>query len=174
MTDTDEMLARVGAAYPEGLPNLFRTLKGNPAVLAGFVALDETLEAHGVLSPCERLLVGLIAALEMDCAYCRAALSKDAQAAGTPADVIAAIEHRCLPDERRTRALVEAAQRILATHGRLPQAEIAHFARQGLDRAALLEIVAVVGEFTIATHANNLMRTRIDPEYRDGGAPAQP
>jgi len=174
MTDTDDMLARVSSAYPEGVPNLLRTLTANPAVFAGFVALDESLERDGVLSACDRLLVGLIAALDMDCAYCRAALSKHAREAGTPADVIAAVEGRTPPGGYRTRALVEAAQRILATHGRLPQAEIAHFGRQGLDRAALLEIVAVIGEFTIATHANNLMRTRIDPEYRDGTAPAQP
>lgn len=30
----------------------------------------------------------------------------------------------------------------------------------------MLEVISVAGLFTIATCSNNLMRTRIDPEYR--------
>ena len=138
MTQTDDLLAQVRHAYPEGVPNLFRTLTGNRAVLAGFMALDSQLENDGVLTPAERLIVGLITATHVD-----------------------------VPDHLRYRALFQATQRLLVTHGRLPRAEIAHFARFGLDEAALLEVIAVIGEFTIATHANNLVRTRIDPEYRD-------
>jgi len=171
MPQVDDLLAQVRRAYPEGVPNLFRTLTGNRAVLAGFMALDNQLETEGVLTPAERLIVGLITAKHVDCAYCRAALSKDAQQAGTDADTLAAILGDRLPDHLRYRALVQATQRLLVTHGRLPRAEIAHFARFGLDEAALLEVIAVIGEFTIATHANNLVRTRIDPEYRDADQP---
>jgi len=136
------------------------------AVLAGFMALDERLEAEGVLDPAERLMVGLMTAQHVECAYCQAALTREAQEAGADADMVTAILDNALPDRLRARALVQATRRILETHGRLPRAEIAHFARFGLDEAALLEVIAVIGEFTIATHANNLVRTRIDPEYR--------
>jgi len=166
MKQVDDLLERVRDAYPKGVPNLFRTLTGNRAVLAGFMALDERLEAEGVLAPEERLMVGLVTAQHVDCAYCRAALSQEAREAGAGTDIVAAILRNTLPDHLRARALVQATQRILETHGRVPRAEIAHFARFGLDEAALLEVIAVIGEFTIATHANNLVRTRIDPEYR--------
>ncbi len=169
MRQVDDLPEQVRMAYPKGVPNLFRTLNGNRAVLAGFMALDKRLEAEGVLAPAERLMVGLIAAQQLDCTYCQAALSKDAQEAGADADSVTAILHNRLPDHLRSRALVQATQRILETHGRLPNAEIAHFARFGLDEEALLEVIAVIGEFTIATHANNLVRTRIDPEYRGAG-----
>jgi len=36
----------------------------------------------------------------------------------------------------------------------------------------MLEVISVVGLFTIATYSNNLMRTRIDPEYRMKPEPA--
>jgi len=166
MAQVDDLLEQVRSAYPEGVPNLFRTMTGNRAVLAGFMALDARLEAEGVLEPAERLMVGLITAQHMDCAYCRAALSREAQQAGADADIVTAILNNVLPDRLRARALVQATQRILEEHGRLPRAEIAHFSRFGLDEEALLEVIAVIGEFTIATHANNLVRTRIDPEYR--------
>lgn len=164
-----DLLDKVRAAYPDGLPNLFRTLQGNPAVVAGFIALDLELEAHGRLSPHERLLVGLLTAREVDCDYCRAALSKDARDAGAPAPTVAAILRDELPEDARARTLVQATRRVLELRGRLPKAEIAHFARQGLSQADLLEVISVVGLFTIATYANNLKRTRIDPEYRAAG-----
>lgn len=164
----EALLDEVRAAYPNGVPNLYRTLLGNPAVLSGFVALDLKLEAHGRLTPAERLLVGLVTAREVDCAYCRAALSAEARAAGAAERIIEAILASDLPEDRRARALVEATTRILELHGRLPRAEIAHFSRHGLTEADLLEVISVVGLFTIATYANNLMRTRIDPEYRPG------
>lgn len=167
MRQVDDLLEQVRSAYPDGVPNLFRTLTGNRAVLAGFMALDERLEAEGVLDPAERLMVGLITAQHVECPYCQAALSREAREAGADADIVTAILNNALPGHLRARALVQATQRLLETHGRLPRAEIAYFSRFGLDEEALLEVIAVIGEFTIATHANNLVRTRIDPEYRD-------
>ena len=166
----ESLLAELRVAYPAGVPNLYRTLLGNPAVLSGFVALDLKLEAHGRLSPAERLLVGLVTAREVDCAYCRAALSTEARAAGAADAIIDAILHSAQPEDARAGALAGATARVLELHGRLPRAEIAHFARQGLEEADLLEVIAVVGLFTIATYSNNLMRTRIDPEYRPADA----
>lgn len=165
----EDLLDKMRATYPDGLPNLFRTLRGNPAAVSGFTALVLELEAHGRLSGAERLLVGLMTALEADCVYCRAALSKEARDAGAPEQAVAAILEGGLPEDARLRTLVQATTRVLSLRGRLPKAEIAHFRNRGLTEADLLEVISVVGLFTIATYANNLMRTRIDPEYRDAG-----
>lgn len=167
-----EMLEEIRAFYPHGIPNLYRTLLANPAVLSGFVALDLKLEAHGRLTPAERLLVGLITAREADCGYCRAALSKEARAAGAAEEIVDAIMGDALPDDGRGRHLALATTRVLALKGRLPRAEIAYFERRGLSETDLLEVISVVGLFTIATYSNNLMRTRIDPEYRMKVEPA--
>jgi AhpD family alkylhydroperoxidase len=166
MSNADDLLEKMREAYPDGIPNLFRTLTGNRAVLAGFMALDGCLETEGALTPAERLLVGLITAQHFECAYCQSALSKEAKEAGADAAAVAAVLQNAVPHQMRARNLVLATQRILEMHGRLPKAEIAYFSRFDLDEEALLEVIGVVGEFTIATHANNLVRTRIDPEYR--------
>lgn len=167
----EDFLDRVRVAYPEGLPNLFRTLQGNPAAVAGFIALDLELEAHGRLSATERLLVGLMTARDVGCEYCRAALSKEARNAGAPDQAVDAVLEGRPPEDRRIRTLAQATSRLLELRGRLPKAEIAHFRRCGLTEADLLEVISVVGLFTIATYANNLMRTRIDPEYHDAAEP---
>ncbi len=166
MVDVEDILDKVRAAYPEGVPNMFRTLTGNHAVLAGFMALDEQLETEGRLAPAERLLVGLLTAQHLHCDYCQAALSKEAHAAGAGEDIVEAVLRNKLPQHLRMRCLIQATRRILETHGALPRAELAHFARNGLDERDLLEVIGVIGQFTIATHANNLVRTRIDPAYR--------
>lgn len=170
-TAAEDLLEKVRAAYPEGLPNLFRTLRGNPAVVAGFIALDLELEAHGRLSAAERLLVGLITAREVGCNYCRAALSKEACDAGAPITDVRAILEGSPPDDQRLRTLEESTTRLMRYHGRLPKAEIAYFRHRGMTEADLLEVISVVGLFTIATYANNLMRTRIDPEFQGAIAP---
>ncbi len=166
VTDSENTPEKPDERNPEGVPNLFRTLKANPAVLSGFEALDGHLTENGRLTEAERMLVGLMTALESDCAYCRAALSKEARDAGAHDPSVRAVLSCELPENPRERLLVQAARRIIELRGRLPRSEIAHFARQGLDEPSLLEVIAVVGEFVIATYANNLMRTRIDPEYR--------
>ena len=170
-TDSGHTPGPVPAEAQTETPNLYRTLNGNAAVLSGFEALDGQLTRNGTLTEAERMLVGLTTALESDCAYCRAALAKEARDAGASDPAVRAVLAGSLPADPRERLLVQAARRILELRGRLPRSEIAHFARQGLDGASLLEMIAVVGEFVIATYANNLMRTRIDPEYRGADAP---
>ena len=162
----------IRAYYPKGVPNLYRTLGVAPNVLAGFVHLDDKL-MNGTLDEGERLIVGLLTALENDCSYCRAALSKEAVEAGAPQEAVEAALTRARLDDDRMDALITATRRVLETRGRLPRAEIDWFARRGFGHAALVEIIGTVSEFTMATYANNLMRTRIDPEFRGYGAIGQ-
>lgn len=67
MKQVDDLIEQVRSAYSDEVANLFRTLTGNRAVLAGFMALDARLEAEGVLEPSERMMVGLITAQHVDC-----------------------------------------------------------------------------------------------------------
>ena len=171
--DTKEALfAAIQAYYPEGVPNLYRTLGVAPNVLAGFVHLDDKL-MKGTLDEGERLIVGLLTALENGCGYCRAALSKEAVEAGAAQEAVEAALTRARLDDERMDALITATRRVLETRGRLPKAEIDWFARRGFGRDTLVEIIGTVSEFTMATYANNLMRTRIDPEYRGYGTTGQ-
>ena len=173
MTDAIDPTTRaifdeVHKVYPDGVPNLFRTLAINPQVLSGFVALDEKLMG-GVLTEGERMIVALLTAMEADCPYCVAAMTKEAVEVGAAQEAVEAALNRACAKDRRLDTLLTATRRIMETNGRLPRAEIAWFESRGFERDSLLEIIAVIAEFTMATYANNLLRTRIDPEFRGYG-----
>lgn len=165
---TRAVFDEVSRVYPNGVPNLFRTLAINPQVLSGFVALDQKLMG-GVLTEGERMIVALLTALEADCPYCVAAMSTEAVEVGAAQEAIEAALSRARAEDRRMDTLLTATRRIMETKGRLPRAEIAWFESRGIGRDAMLEIIAVIAEFTMASYANNLLRTRIDPEYRGHG-----
>ena len=168
----EALFEAIRAYYPNGVPNLYRTLGVAPNVLAGFVRLDDKL-MQGTLEEGERLIVGLLTALENGCDYCRAALSKEAVEAGAAREAVEAALTRARLDDERMDTLITATRRVLETRGRLPRAEIDWFSRRGFGHGTLVEIIGTVSEFTMATYANNLMRTRIDPEYRGYGVIGQ-
>lgn len=164
----DDLEAAMARLYPDGVPNLYRMLRRNRAVMAGLAGFKQQIEG-GRLSQTERGLVALEVARDAECDYCSGALRHYlAHDLAAPTDMICAAPDD-LPSDLRARAVVAAARSILALKGKLPRHDIGRFARQGLEAEDLVEIIAVIGEYTIATYAANLDRTRLDPQYRNGG-----
>lgn len=160
--DLDATLTQL---YPGGVPNIYRRLRRNPAVMAGLAKFKQEI-AHGNLTEAERGLVALEVARHADCDYCTGALrSYLSTEVGVPADMFCATADD-LPRDARAQLVIRAARSVIATKGRLPRHEIGRFGDLGLSLEDLIEIIAVVGEYTIATYAANLDRTRLDPEYR--------
>lgn len=158
--------AELHALFPGGVPNLYRAIGRNPRVLAALVATKRELEG-GVLTAAERCLVAIEVARDADCHYCLAALDQHGRTdLGIGDAALSAAACESLPDDPRLALVVRAARALIASKGRLGRAEIGWFVDHGLDRAALLEIIAVISEYTLATYAANLDRTRIDPDYR--------
>ncbi|WP_157933069.1 carboxymuconolactone decarboxylase family protein [Roseovarius salinarum] len=164
----DALDARLARLFPGGLPNIYRTMARNYRVLAGLVALKEHLGC-GALSEVERCLVALEVANAAECDYCEAALCHySSETLGVPRELL---EQTCgggLPTQRRLALVVSATRALLRTHGKLGRAERAEYEAAGLGFEQLLEIIGVIGEYTMATYSANLDRTRIDPDYRDG------
>lgn len=161
-TDLDAAMRKI---FPEGVPNLYRMLMRNSAVMAGLAGLKLEL-AKGRLTAAEHGLVALEVAREADCAYCLGALRHHLSTALEVSERNFCESAHELPTDPRARLIVSAARSIIAARGRLSQYEIGRFSDQGLVLEDLIEIVAVVGEYTIATYSANLDRTRLDPEYR--------
>lgn len=86
-----------------------------------------------------------------------------AREAGVSDETVDAILHGFELRDPRYRHLVEVTRRLMSESGCLGQAEVTLFEEKGVPFDELLEIIAA---FTLATYANNLARTRIDPEYR--------
>jgi AhpD family alkylhydroperoxidase len=161
-----DLEAELRALFPGGVPNLYRGMARNPRVLRALIAVKREL-ADGVLSPAERCLVAIEVARHVDCRYCLSALGTHGRTdLGIAEETLAAQAADGLPADARLAAVVRAARALIASQGRLGRAELHWFAERGLDTAALLEILGVIAEYTLATHAANLDRTRIDPDYR--------
>ena len=159
------VLATVAATFAGNVPNIYRMLADNPAVLESFVTQEQLLEARGVLSHAEHAVVALIVASHAGCRYCEAVFAKELESAGISPAIRRTIQKGKLPRDRRLAALAHATRRTLASHGRLGRAEIGALERRGLAWPELLEITSIIAAYTLATYANNLARTRIDPEF---------
>lgn len=166
--DEAELQTRLGTIFPEGLPNIYRMILRNPRVMAGLVAMKEYL-AGGELTETERCIVALEVANYSECSYCIVALSHySVNDLGVSNAVIDAAAKGDLPGETRLDLVIEATRALLESRGKLGRAELARFQDRGLTFPEILEIVGVIGEYTVATFSANLDRTRIDPEYRLG------
>jgi len=163
---TDSLLNKVAGMFGGTAPNIYRVLAEAPAALRAFVETEHALETEGLLSEGEQAVVALEVSVHTGCAYCESIFVAEARRLGVDH---AAIDEICggqIPSSEPAAALVRATRRIVKTHGRLGRDEIADFEEKGLPRAKLLEIITIISGYTLATYTNNLMRTRIDPEFR--------
>jgi alkylhydroperoxidase family enzyme len=83
----------------------------------------------------------------------------------SPAD-IEAIQKGALPDDSRLRSVVHAAWLVLDMRGSLGQNELSGLETEGIDRAQLYEIVAIIGLKTISNYINHIAHTPIDAAFR--------
>lgn len=148
------------------VPNLYRMLARSEVALTAFVRLEDILERHGLLSRDEQAVVALEVAMSHRCNYCRGVMSREAREAGVSDETVDAILQGFDLRDLRYRHLVDVTRRLMAESGCLGQAEVTLFEERGVPFDELLEIIAIIAAFTLATYANNLARTRIDPEYR--------
>ncbi|WP_170144417.1 carboxymuconolactone decarboxylase family protein [Dichotomicrobium thermohalophilum] len=159
-------MERIAGLFGGTVPNLYRVLAKSPAALRAFVEMKEALDADGHLSPAEQALVALEVSVQTDCSYCESVFVGRARELGVEDQAIKSICSGETPPAGSRQGLILATRRITQTHGRLGRHEIVEFEEQGLDAAKLLEIITIVSAYTLATYTNNLMRTRIDPEFR--------
>jgi AhpD family alkylhydroperoxidase len=148
------------------IPNLIREMSRNPAVAR--VYLDgQAAIASGVLSHREQQVIQLAVSVYNECDYCRAAHGLGSRMAGVaPAD-IEAIQKGTLPDDPRLRSLVSATWQVLDVRGSLTPQDLKAFETEGVDRAQLYEIVAIIGLKTVSNYVNHIAHTPIDEAFRE-------
>ncbi|MCA1791270.1 MAG: alkylhydroperoxidase, partial [Thioalkalivibrio sp.] len=109
-------------------------------------------------------VVALEVAMSHKCNYCRGVMAGEARESGVSDDCIQAVLHGFEPAHPRYRLLVDATRRLMSESGGIGRAEVVVLKERGVPFEELLEIIAIIAAFTLATYANNLARTRIDSE----------
>jgi len=147
------------------VPNLIREMSLSPAVARVYLGGQEAM-AGASLSPRDQQVVQLAVSVYNECAYCRAAHRTGAKAGGVGRADIAAIERGDRAEDPRVAALVAATWELLDLRGWLKAADLERLEAQGIDRAQVYEIVALVGLKTISNWINHIARTEIDGPFR--------
>ncbi len=147
------------------VPNLIREMSASPAVARVYLGGQEAM-AGASLSARDQQVVQLAVSVYNECAYCRAAHRAGAKGGGVaPAD-IAAIERGDRAEDPRVAALVSATWELLDLRGFLKGADLERLLAQGIDRAQVYEIVALIGLKTISNWVNHIAHTEIDERLR--------
>jgi AhpD family alkylhydroperoxidase len=146
------------------VPNLIREMARSPAVAQVYLRGQDAM-AQASLSGPEQQVVQLAVAVYNECPYCRAAHRAGCRRAGLAQAEIDLVEKGSLPEDRRLRSLVSATWQVLDTRGWLGTSDLANLEAEGVDRAQLYEVVALVGLKTISNYINHIAHTTIDREF---------
>ena len=145
------------------VPNLIREMARSPAVARVYLGGQEAMASASLSAP-ERQIVQLAVAVYNECPYCSAAHRGGCRKAGVDEADVELVEKGSLPEDRRLRSVVSATWQVLDTRGWLGPSDLSSLEAEGIDRAQLYEVVALVGLKTISNYVNHIAHTPIDSQ----------
>ena len=148
------------------IPNLIGVLANAPTALEMYQEVG-AINARTSLSPGEREVVQITAAVLNACGFCKAghtALSRKKRLLAE--DVIVALrDTQPVPDDK-LQALAQFTQAVIREKGNVPDEGLQQFLAAGYTQQQALEVVLGVALATLCNYANNLARTTINPELQ--------
>lgn len=146
------------------VPNLVGEFAESPAVIEGYLALAGAYQKSG-LTPLEREVVLIAAAVENACHYCVAAHTTMTQGQKLDQDVIRAVRAGGPINDARLEALRRFATRVVRERGWVSDAEVNALIAAGFTPANVLEVVLGVGLKTISNYINHIAETPVDAAF---------
>jgi uncharacterized peroxidase-related enzyme len=157
--DAQRILDNVGAQLGF-VPNMFKTIASNPAVLEVVTTLQGTLSR--VLDAKTRHSIALAVSQANGCTYCLAMHTYVAtEFGGMSRDDIELVRVGSSVDPKRA-AAARFAQQVVDSRGRVSDAELAGVRGAGYTDPQILAIVAVAVQFLLTNFINNVNQTDLD------------
>lgn len=147
------------------VPNLVDELSEHNPAAADLYLRTLTLVEEGVLSDAEREIVLLTVSRYNDCHYCTSVHQKMAVSVGLDRETVETVNNGGLPSEDRLRMLVQATRLMLDKRGWLDDDDLETLQNNGVSRADLYEINALLGIKTFSNYVNHVAQTTVDPEF---------
>jgi uncharacterized peroxidase-related enzyme len=142
------------------VPNLHRVMANSPAVLNGWMGLMSSLAT--TLDVQTRDAIALIVSEVNSCHYCLSAHTHmSVEFAKIPVDEIALNRAGTSSDPRRAAAVVFA-RAVTEKRGHVSDAELKAVRDAGYSDGEIIEIVALVTQFSMTNFVNNVAGTDID------------
>ncbi|MDX1629083.1 MAG: carboxymuconolactone decarboxylase family protein [Fulvivirga sp.] len=142
------------------IPNVYATIGNSGPALKATMALTKILE-EGEFSGKEIHAVALAVSQSNGCEYCLAAHTAVAKQLGFSEEETIEIRNGEIED-KKLKALTDLAKAITETRGYPDQHLIDQFFDAGYSKAALAELIALVGLKTITNYTNHIAETEID------------
>jgi AhpD family alkylhydroperoxidase len=164
-----ELLADLWARHGDDVGSMVRTMATSPAVLAGYLDLSRAMKRSKLPREiAER--ISLAIQQRLGCAMCLAAHTAEAEAAGVPADEIAAAREGGSNDPR-INAIVELAVRAHEAPSSIDSATVDAVRGHGFSDTQILDVVGLVS-LNILTGTFNLV-AGLEPASRPPPTPSQ-
>lgn len=149
------------------LPNLLRVLANAPTALETYLTVGG-INGRASLTLAEREVVQITAAATHGCGFCVAGHTKVASAkAGLPGEQVEALRSVRTTGEQKLDAVQAFTSAVIATRGKVEDADLAAFKAAGYDDQAALEVVLGVSLATLCNFANNLGQPPLNPQLED-------
>ena len=148
------------------VPNMYRYMAADPAILSGYMAAYEAFRQTGGFTPAEQETVFLTISRINGCTYCLAAHSMLAdRKSGVPAESLEALRHgRDLPDAKLD-ALARFTAAMVESRGYPGQEAVEAFLSAGYTERHVLAIVVAMACKTFSNTVNQLAGTEVDAPF---------
>jgi uncharacterized peroxidase-related enzyme len=150
------------------LPNLLGEFAESPAVLEGYLKLNEIVGKTD-FTPKEQQLAILAVSVENQCHYCTAVhstiLRKQINAGDEIVDAVR--NGNPLPDEKLN-ALVTYVRTAVEKRGFVDDSDLQAFLDAGYSKRQVLEVNLIIALKTISNYTNHLAETPIDEPFEPG------
>jgi len=146
------------------LPNLLRVLANAPVALETYLTVSG-INARSGLTLAEREAVQLTAAATHGCGFCVAGHTAIAtKKAGLDAGTVEALRQVTPPANDRLAAVARFTSAVIASRGKVADAELDAFRAAGFSDGNALEVVLGVSLATLCNFANNLGAPPLNPQ----------
>ncbi|HUH60947.1 MAG TPA: carboxymuconolactone decarboxylase family protein [Candidimonas sp.] len=163
-----ESRERLAAAHKANgfLPNLIGVLANAPTALETYQVVG-AINARTGLSPTEREVIQITAAIQNGCGFCVAGHTAIARKKiAMPEELIAALRNTDALNDPKLNALAQFTLAVMAHKGQVSDDDLQDFLAGGYTQANAVEVVLGVSLATLCNYANNLAKTPINPELQ--------
>lgn len=148
------------------VPNLLGVLANAPSAIETYQTVGG-INARNSLTPAQREVIQITAAVENGCGFCAAGHTKIAskKVRMDVGDIDGLRAGGELPDTRLN-ALATFTRQVIRQRGRVSDAELATFLDAGYTQTNAVDVVLGVSLATLCNYSNNLAQTPINPELQ--------
>jgi len=148
------------------VPNLLGEFAEAPAVLEGYLKLDEIVGKTS-FSPKEQQLAILAVSIENECHYCSAIHSTILKnQLKTEEGIVNAVRNNDPLPDAKLNALVNYTKKAVENRGHLSDSDIQEFLDAGYTKQNVLEINLIIALKTISNYTNHVADTPLDDAFQ--------